>query len=92
MYDHIPFFLQITRADIMPQVKWVANLVTTNDHCDLPQEFVCAHMGYHAYFMYLEGLTSYEGFAIVLLHGYRTAYGIILKDVNDRSLSRWLSD
>ena len=41
MYDHTFFlYLQITRADIRPQVKWAVNLVIADGHFNLPRGFV----------------------------------------------------
>ena len=42
--------LQITRADIKPQVKWAVNLVIVDGHFNLPQGFVCICMDSHTHF------------------------------------------
>ena len=41
MYDRTLFLsLQITKADIRPQVKWAVNLAIADSHFNLPQGFV----------------------------------------------------
>ena len=57
MYDHTLFrCLQITKADIRPQVNWAVDLVISDSHFNLPQGFVWVCMGSHTHFITFDSL------------------------------------
>ena len=62
--QHILFLcLQVTTADIRPQLKWAVNMVIADSHFKLPQEFVWVSMSKHTRFTVLFKMFSRWFFA-----------------------------
>ena len=55
VWPYYYLYLQITKSDMRPQVKWAVSLVIAHDDVNLSLEFKLVCLGQHTYFIAPEG-------------------------------------